>query len=194
MDQELAGPCRWLSSREVPVLGVERAERALRHAAQEPADKDTAAAVGVDGRVRGCLINTGTCVVAVLHPAASSPATAAQTAVRGAALTPCTSRGRAVYRHDVSRAKAPGVAWIAEVLVSGPVAAKLRAKHGLDPDEIATLVSSPPPRLGTFVEDQRGKRLYVKVRNAAGKTVLVVLSPLTDDIWQVTSAYPEVRE
>jgi hypothetical protein len=107
---------------------------------------------------------------------------------------PRTSRRRAVYRRDVSRAKAPGVAWIAEVLISGPVAAKLRAKHGLDPDEIAKLVSTPPPRFGTLVEDDRGTRLYVKVRDAAGKTVLVVLSPLTDDIWQVTSAYPEVRE
>lgn len=108
-------------------------------------------------------------------------------------MTPGTL-GAAVYRRDVSRAKAPGVAWIAEVLISGPVAAKLRAKHGLDPDEIAKLVSTPPPRLGTLVQDERGTRLYVKVRNAAGKTVLVVLSPLTDDIWQVTSAYPEARE
>jgi hypothetical protein len=89
----------------------------------------------------------------------------------------------------VSRAKPPGVVWIAEVLVSAPVAAKIRVHHGLDPDEIGRLVSSPPPRLGTLVEDQRGKRLYIKVRTAAGKSALAVLSPVVDDIWRLTSAY-----
>jgi hypothetical protein len=94
----------------------------------------------------------------------------------------------------VSRAKPPGVAWIAEVLVSAPVAAKIRANPGLNPDEIARLVSSPPPRLGTLVQDERGTRLYVKVRTGAGKPVLVVLSPLADDIWRLTSAYVQTRE
>jgi hypothetical protein len=94
----------------------------------------------------------------------------------------------------VSRAKPPGVVWIAEVLVSAPVAAKIRALHGLDPDEIVRLVSAPPPRLGTLVEDQRGKRLYIKVRTAVGKPALVVLSPVAEDIWRLTSAYMHVSQ
>jgi hypothetical protein len=94
----------------------------------------------------------------------------------------------------VPRAKPPGVVWIAEVLVSAPVAAKIRANHELDPDEIGRLVSSPPPRLGTLVEDQRGKRLYVRVRTAAGKPILVVLAPVTDDIWRLTSAYVHANQ
>jgi hypothetical protein len=99
-----------------------------------------------------------------------------------------------VYRLDVSRAKPPGVVWIAEVLVSAPVAAKIRAHHGLDPDEIGQLVSSPPPRLGTLVEDQRGRRLYIRIRTAAGNPILVVLSPVVDDIWRLTSAYVHTSE
>lgn len=99
-----------------------------------------------------------------------------------------------MYLLDVSRAKAPGIAWISEVLVSAPVAVKLRANHGLDPEELAKLVSSGPPRLGTLVQDERGTRLYVKARTASGRTVLVVLSPLTDDIWRLTSAYVQTRE
>ncbi len=87
------------------------------------------------------------------------------------------------------RTKAPWVVWVADILVSGPTAAKIRGKHGLDPDEIAKLVSSPPLRAGTFVRDQRGARLYVKVRNAAGQEVLVVLCPLADEIWRLAGAY-----
>jgi hypothetical protein len=94
----------------------------------------------------------------------------------------------------VSRTKPPGVVWIAEVLVSAPVAAKIRASQGLDPEEIGRLVSSPPPRLGTLVQDERGTRLYVKVRAAAGEPVLVVLSPVADDIWRLTSAYAHASE
>jgi hypothetical protein len=94
----------------------------------------------------------------------------------------------------VSRTKPPGVVWIAEVLVSAPVAAKIRAKHGLDPDEIGRLVNTPPPRLGTLVQDERGTRLYVRLRTAAGQTVLVVLSPVTDDIWRLTSAYAHLTQ
>ncbi len=92
------------------------------------------------------------------------------------------------------KAKAPSVVWIAEVLVSTPVAAKITGRHGLDPGELIRLVRSPPPRLGTLVRDDRGDRLYVKVRTAAGESVLVVLSPLAEDVWRVTSAYLETRE
>lgn len=101
---------------------------------------------------------------------------------------------RAVYRLDVSRAKPPGVIWIGEVLVSAPVAAKIRVNHGLDPDEVGRLASSPPPRLGTLVRDQRGTRLYLKLRTAAGQTILVVLSPVAADIWRLTSAYAPLSQ
>jgi hypothetical protein len=94
----------------------------------------------------------------------------------------------------VRKAKAPSVVWIADVLVSSPVAGKISGRHGLDPGELTRLVRSPPARLGTLVRDARGTRLYVKVRTAAGQSVLVVLSPLSEDIWRVTSAYLETRQ
>jgi hypothetical protein len=105
-----------------------------------------------------------------------------------------TSHTRPVYRLDVSRAKPPGVVWVAEVLISGPVAAKIRANQGLDPDEIGRLVSSPPPRLGTLVQDDRGTRLYIRARTAAGMPILVVLSPVADDIWRLMSAYAHASQ
>jgi hypothetical protein len=64
----------------------------------------------------------------------------------------------------------------------------------MDPDEVVRLVSSPPPRLGTLVEDQRGRRLYIKVRTAAGTPALVVLSPVAEDIWRLTSAYMHMSQ
>lgn len=73
-------------------------------------------------------------------------------------------------------------------------AEKIRSKHGLDPDEIATLVKSPPPKIGRHVADHRGTRLYVKVSTAEKQGVLVVLYPLADDVWRLASAYVLERQ
>ena len=89
--------------------------------------------------------------------------------------------------------KAPRTAWIADIQVSAPVAHKIRSKHGLDPDEIVALVLSPPPRLGRYVTDDRGSRLYVTVGIAGNRTVLVVLHPFGDDVWGLASAYVQDR-
>ena len=89
---------------------------------------------------------------------------------------------------------APRTIWIADVLVSEAIAEKIHSKHGLDPLQIATLVTSPPPRFGRYVTDHRGTRLYVKVRTGREVGILVVLYPLGDDVWRLASAYVLERE
>jgi hypothetical protein len=89
---------------------------------------------------------------------------------------------------------APRVIWVADVLISISIAEKIRSKHGLDPDEIAALVKSPPPRVGRYITDQRGARLYVKVRTREKLGVLVVLYPVGDDLWRLASAYVLERQ
>jgi hypothetical protein len=89
---------------------------------------------------------------------------------------------------------APRTIWIAEVLVSEMIAEKIRSKHGLDPDEIATLAKSPPPRIGRYVADHRGTRLYVKLSTREKRGVLVVLYPLGNDVWRLASAYVLERQ
>lgn len=88
--------------------------------------------------------------------------------------------------------KAPRTVWIADILVSDRIAEKIRSKHGLDPDEIVSLVLSPPPRLGRYVTDDRGTRLYVTVP-LGNQTILVVLHPYGDDVWRLASAYVQDR-
>jgi hypothetical protein len=101
-----------------------------------------------------------------------------------------------LYVRAVPRKKrtAPRTIWIAEVLVSEGIAEKITSKHGLDPDEIATLTKSPPPKIGRWVTDQRGTRLFVKIRTSTELSVLVVLYPLGDDIWRLASAYVLERQ
>jgi hypothetical protein len=82
---------------------------------------------------------------------------------------------------------------VGEVLVSDRTAAKIRRKHGLDPTEIARLVASPPPKIGTFVPGDHGSRLYVNVRTHDGAEVLVVLYPADNDGWRLASAYVHRR-
>ncbi len=91
------------------------------------------------------------------------------------------------------REKPPLHVWVGDVLVSAATARKILTKHGLNPDEIAKLAKSPPPRIGRFVRDERGSRLYLSVRNAAGQDVLVVLYPAGDDVWHLASAYVQKR-
>lgn len=85
--------------------------------------------------------------------------------------------------------KLPRFVWVAEVLVSDATAGKIRAKHDLDPAEIAALVQSPPPRLGRWVRDERGARLYVQVTTAKRQDVLLVLYPASGQVWRLVSAY-----
>lgn len=79
--------------------------------------------------------------------------------------------------------------FIADVLVSGAVAATIRARSGLDAAEIVSLVQSPPPRIGRWVRDDRGTRLYVRARSRSGGDLLVVLCPLGSDAWRLASAH-----
>jgi hypothetical protein len=50
----------------------------------------------------------------------------------------------------VPREKAPLYVWVGDVLVSAATARKIVTKHGLNPDEIAKLAKSPPPKIGSF--------------------------------------------
>jgi hypothetical protein len=89
----------------------------------------------------------------------------------------------------VASRKLPRFAWIAEVLVTDATAGKIRAKHELDPGEIATLVRSSPPRIGRWVSDEHGTRLYVQVTTSARQDVLAVLYPANGEVWHLVSAY-----
>jgi hypothetical protein len=86
------------------------------------------------------------------------------------------------------------VAWVGEILVSPRIAAKIATEHGLDPEEIVRLAQSPPPRIGRFLRDERGTRLYVLVRTAVGADVLVVLHSLGDDVWRLAGAHVQERK
>lgn len=88
----------------------------------------------------------------------------------------------------------PRVVFIAEVLVSDAVAAKIRAGCDVEAREIVSLVQSPPPRIGRWVCDDRGARLYVRARARAGRELLVVLYPLGSDAWRLASAHVQQRE
>ena len=88
----------------------------------------------------------------------------------------------------------PRVAFIAEVLVSDVVAARIRARSDLDPAEVVSLVQSPLPRIGRWVHDDRGTRLYVRARSRSGRDLLVVLSPLGSDAWRLASVYVQASE
>ena len=91
------------------------------------------------------------------------------------------------------REKARLYVWVGDVLVSTATARKIHTNHRLNPDEIAKLATSPPLRIGRFVRDERGSRVYLSVRNAAGQDVLVVLHPAGDDVWYLASAYVQKR-
>ena len=88
----------------------------------------------------------------------------------------------------------PKVVFIADVLVSDAVAAKIRAEGDLDPLEMVSLVRSPPPRIGRWVHDARGTRLLVRARSRSGRDVLLVLYPLGSDAWRLASAHVQPRE
>jgi hypothetical protein len=55
--------------------------------------------------------------------------------------------------------------------------------------EIVALATSPPPRAGRYVTDDRGTRLYLKLRTHRKQVIRVVLHPLGDDTWRLASAY-----
>jgi hypothetical protein len=94
----------------------------------------------------------------------------------------------------VSGRARPRVVFIADVLLSDAVAAKIRAESDLDPTEIVSLVQSPPPRVGRWVHGDRGTRLLVRARTRAGRDVLVVLYPLGSDAWRLAGAHGLRRE
>jgi hypothetical protein len=88
----------------------------------------------------------------------------------------------------------PRVVFIADVLVSDAVAAKIRVDGDLDPAEIVSLVQSPPPRVGRWVHGDRGTRLLVRARTRSGRDILVVLYPLGSDAWRLAGAHGQPRE
>jgi hypothetical protein len=94
----------------------------------------------------------------------------------------------------VSGKARPRVVFIADVRVSDAVAAKIRAGSDLDPAEIVSVVQAPPPRIGRWIHDDRGTRLYVRVRTRSGRDVLVVLHPLGSDAWRLASAHVQLPE
>ena len=79
--------------------------------------------------------------------------------------------------------------FIADVLVSDAVAARIRVLIDTDPGEIVSLLQSPLPRIGRWADDDRGTRLYVRARTRSGRDLLVVLSPLGSDVWRLAGAY-----
>jgi hypothetical protein len=88
----------------------------------------------------------------------------------------------------------PRLVFIADVLVSDAVAAKIRAQTDLNPAEIVSVVQSPPPRIGRWVDDTHGARLFVRARTKSGRDVLAVLYPLGSDAWRLASAHVQPRE
>jgi hypothetical protein len=107
-------------------------------------------------------------------------------------LTLQTSRGR--YVRGVPSRTLPRVVFIAEVLVSDLAAAETRAACGMDPAEIVSLVQSPVPRIGRWVHDARGARLYLRIRAGSGRGLLVALSPIGSDAWRLASVYVQPSE
>jgi hypothetical protein len=94
----------------------------------------------------------------------------------------------------VSGRARPRVVFIADVLVSDAVAAKIRVESDLDPTEIVALVQSPPPRVGRWVHGDRGTRLLLRARTRSGRDVLIVLYPLGSDAWRLAGAHGQGRE
>jgi hypothetical protein len=84
--------------------------------------------------------------------------------------------------------------FIADVLVSDAAAAKIRGLIDIDPAEIVSLLRSPLPRIGRWVDDDHGTRLYLRARTRTGRDLLIVLSPLGSDAWRLTSAYVQERK
>ena len=84
--------------------------------------------------------------------------------------------------------------FIAEVLVSDAVAAKIRARCDMDAREVVSLVQSPPARIGRWVHGDRGTRLHIRARTKSGRDLLVVLYPLGSDAWRLASAYVQPAE
>jgi hypothetical protein len=77
--------------------------------------------------------------------------------------------------------------------VSDVAAANIRAR-GVDPAEVVSLVQSPLPRIGRWVHDERGTRLYVRARTRSGRNLLVALSPVGSDAWRLASVSVQAGE
>lgn len=90
----------------------------------------------------------------------------------------------------------PESLWVAELIISARVSAKLRDRHRLDPDEVRrAIVAVPGLRFKERSEMPRGPRTYLETA-VDGIRALCVLYPVEHplgDVYALGSAYPEPR-
>lgn len=90
----------------------------------------------------------------------------------------------------------PESLWVAELIISTPVRAKLRDHHRLDPDEVRrAIVAVTGLRFKERSDMPRGPRRYVETA-VGGIRVLCALYPVEHplgDVYALGSAYPEPR-
>lgn len=81
--------------------------------------------------------------------------------------------------------------WVGEIRFSAAVEMKLRAKHGLTPDEVRTAVSVGAHDRARWDDDpRRGRRLIIFGRDERG-TIVAYLRPIDrrDGVWQCVTAW-----
>ena len=83
--------------------------------------------------------------------------------------------------------------WVARLIVSQAIRAKLSAKHSLDADDLLDAIVCVEGLYYRWDDDpERGRRALVAA-NIRGTTFLVVLYPVEDplgDVYALGSAYP----
>lgn len=82
--------------------------------------------------------------------------------------------------------------WVAELLVSDAVAAKVAGRHGIDVAELRAALGDLRGIAGRWDDDlDRGRRVYAELE-VGGATVRAVLYPVESthgDTWALASAY-----
>lgn len=81
--------------------------------------------------------------------------------------------------------------WIAEVWISERIAAKLHAKHGVEPQQVRDACLFGRQTSARWQEDpERGSRLFVMGKDRDGVKLLVLLKPvdLADGIFRCVTA------
>lgn len=83
----------------------------------------------------------------------------------------------------------PSPIWVAKLLISDATAAKIRSRHGVDPQEVRdAVVCRTGLRFGWHDHRDRGRRAIVETE-IRERPALVVLYPAGDDVYHLGSAY-----
>lgn len=83
--------------------------------------------------------------------------------------------------------------WVAQLRISDATRAKLIGRHHLDADEVRREVQCVEGLSYWWDHDpERGTRAMVEVV-VQGRPIVVVLYPAGDDVWNLGSAYPDLK-